>query len=236
MATMLVTNSCTSTDGLTGCDPDFVCDDLADAVRFISERYAPLVAEAEKALGFARRGGHPRTMIVIAGLSRSGKSTFASVLELVLARKGIVSRRLCLDHWIVGLDRRHPGGTVRDRYRYLEIADTVDRLLRGEQVEFERYDAAKRGPAGRRDALAVAEGEVLVVEGTVGLDVPTLRKRAALRVYTEVPESIRKARFVTFYRYKGLDDPTIESLYSERQISEWPVISESRKFADRVIN
>lgn len=236
VTTILVRTGCAGTDGPIARDPDFVCDDLADAVRFVTERYAPLVAEAEKALVLALQGGHPRPMIVVAGLSRSGKSTFASVLGIVMGKRGIVSRRLHLDHWIVGLEQRHPGGTVRDRYRYLEIAEAVERLLHGEQIEFDRYDAARRGPDGRRVTLAVAEAEVLVVEGTVGLDLPALREMATLRVYVEVPESVRKTRFIAFYRHKGLDESTIESLYSEREISERPVILESRQFADRVIN
>jgi len=236
VATILVRTGCGGTDGLMACDPDFVCDDLADAVRFITERFPSLVAAAERLLGSVLRGRHPRPMIAIAGLSRCGKSTFASTIGIVLAKRGIVSKRLRLDHWIVSIDQRRPGGTVRDRYRYPEIAEAVDRLPRGERIEFDRYDPAKRGPDGRRETLAVAEGEVLLVEGTVGLDLPALREAAALRVYVEVPETVRKARFVAFYRLKGLDDLTIEALYAERQISEHPVVLESRQFADHVID
>lgn len=175
-------------------------------------------------------------MIVIGGESQSGKSTFAAVLRMVLARHGIVAKHLRLDHWIIASALRQPGGTVRDRYRYRDIVDAVGRLMRGETIEFERYDSARRGPAGCHDTLAVAKGEPLIVEGTVALDLPALREAANLRVYLEVPESIREARLFAFYREKGLDDPAIKSLHDQRRMSEHPIILQSRKYADHVIN
>lgn len=234
VATILVKTGCGGNDGLIGCDPDFVCDDLSDAVRFITQRFPSLLAAAEQLLEPLLRSRQLRPIVAIAGLSRCGKSSFASALGLALAKRGIVSKHLRLDHWIIGIDQRRRGGTVRDRYRYREIAQAVDLLARGEPIEFDRYDPAKRGPDGRRETFVVAEGEVLVVEGTVGLDVAALRQAAALRVYVEVPEAVRKARFVTFYRSKGLDDQAIEALYTERETSEHPIVRDSRQFADHV--
>ncbi len=236
VATILVRTGSAGTDGITPCDPDFTCDDLADAVQFITVRFPALVRFAEQLLRLPPTAGSRWPMIVIGGQSRSGKSTLAAVFRMVLARRGIVSRHLQLDHWIVASALRRPSETVRDRYRYQDIVEAVARLMRGETIEFERYDSARRCPAGCLDTLALADGELLIVDGTVALDLPPLRTAAMLRVYVEVPESVREARFFAFYRGKGLDDLTIQSLHEERRVTEHPIILQSRSYADHVIN
>ena len=236
ITTILVRTGCGGADGLMPCDPDFVCDDLADATRFIEERFPALVSAAEQLLDTMPKNPAGRTMIAISGFSRTGKTTLSAVLRHVLTRRGVGVKHLRLDHWIVGVDEREPGGSVRDRYRYPEIVDAVERLLRGEPVEYARYDAAARGPDGRRETLLVGEREVLLVDGTVALDLPELRSAASLRIYVELPENLRKGRILAFYGEKGFEKQAAEALYEERQISEQPVILESRRFADHVIN
>ena len=80
------------------------------------------------------------------------------------------------------------------------------------------------------------EGEVLIVDGVLSLDMPALREAAGLRLYTEATEDVRKGRFDEFYRYKGLGEEARERLYHERQNDETPIVIASRQHADCVID
>lgn len=233
MGTILVRTGFAGRDGICACQPDFVFDDLGEAVDFLHGEYPRLLTELIEIL--ANKAPVSR-VIAIGGLSRSGKTVLAGVLAAALRRRGINSKRLRLDDWLLGLSARDPGMGVRDRYQYERIRDALRRVLRGDTIEFEPYDPIARESSGRTQSLTLSKGEVLIVDGVVSLDVAEIRDASSLLLYAEVAESVRRERIGAFYKQKGLSDGEIDDLCEARRVDEDPVVLGSREFADSVID
>jgi len=170
---------------------------LNDAIAAGRLQEISLVAEAlheariaSIAQDIASRGERVR-VILVAGPSSSGKTTFSKRLAVQLVANGRRPLAVCLDDYFV--DREH---TPRDAagnfdYECLEAVDVAlfnDHLLRlmaGERVQLPRYDFR----SGRRETgLSVALGPdaIVIVEGIHGLNpalVPHLPGHSVYRVY-----------------------------------------------------
>lgn len=231
IATVLVRTGAAGLDRLHACDPDFAFDDAAAAVDFIVRRYDLLLAAAMELVRAIRSRATPKRVVLVGGKSRAGKSTFSAILGRAFRRSGVEARHLQLDHWIQSKELRGDGGGVRDRFRYDDIVSVVERLLSGERVEFERYDAIRRGASGVRQTMQLSGDEFLIVDGVPALDIPRLRDLAARSVYVEVDEDTRRRRFHDFYSAKGLGPDEAASLYARRERDESGVVEMSSAFA-----
>ena len=116
-------------------------------------------------------------VVVIAGPSSSGKTTFIKRLTVQLLVNGIRPKNVSLDDYYVDRER-----TVKDEqgeydFEAFEALDTgalksqLTRLLAGEKVRTSRYDfkAGKSHPDGG-DELTLGPSEVLLLEGIHGLN------------------------------------------------------------------
>jgi hypothetical protein len=54
-------------------------------------------------------------------------------------------------------------------------------------------------------------------------------------VFVAVPRELQRERFEAFYNWKGLDQPAIEALWSERAEDEWPAVDVQQEGADLVL-
>ena len=146
---------------------------------------------------------HGRRIVMVAGPSSSGKTTFAGRLCVHLRVLGHRATRLSLDDYYLDRDKipRQPDGSLD-----LESIDTLDlpllrehmhALLRGEEVQVPRFDfrAGKRAPVGT--PLRLAEGDMIVIEGIHGLS-PMLREG--------MPEDAVWCVFVSALTCLNLDD------------------------------
>ncbi len=151
-----------------------VSADVAEIVR-VSEGFH------EKRLGLvadqiAARRDKVR-LITVAGPSSSGKTTFIKRLKVQLEINGIRPLQLSTDDYYVDREKtpRDPeGGLDFEALEAIDLPllqDHVHRLLAGETVTTSRYDflLGKSLPAGGV-ALAVAPGDMLLVEGIHGLN------------------------------------------------------------------
>ena len=126
--------------------------------------------------------------------------------------------------------------TVRERYRYPSIREALGRILQGNCVEFERYNPLTRDRDGEKGSLTLGDGEVLIVDGVVGLDIPEVRDVSSVRIYTESDESVRRTRVREFYALKGLSEEEIDVLQQLRRLDEEPLIVATKEFADCVVD
>ena len=130
-------------------------------------------------------------VVLIAGPSSSGKTTFARRLAIQLLALGISPYALELDNFFV--DREQ---TPRDRdgnfdFEALEaldldqLADHLTRLLRGDEVQLPRYDF-KSGKQIIGDVIRLRNDQLIIMEGIHGLNpklIPSSLAGQAFKIY-----------------------------------------------------
>ena len=132
-------------------------------------------------------------------------------------------------------DRRTGAMTVRDRFRYEDIARDLRRVIvENVTVDVRRYDPLNRAADPER-VCSLDSAPCLIVEGVPALDIEGLRALSQIKIFVESDETLRRERFRRFYKWKGLSESEIEAMLVERLRDEIPFIEESRIYADFII-
>ena len=170
---------------------------LDDAIQAGRSREIILVSEAlheqliaDIARQIAARGDGAR-MVLIAGPSSSGKTTFARRLAVQLLTLGFSPLALELDHYFLNREqtpRDETGQFDFEAFEALDIdtlGDDLTRLLAGEEVQFPRFNfkAGQREPG---DVLRLRPDQILILEGIHGLNprlIPPALSGSAFRIY-----------------------------------------------------
>jgi uridine kinase len=130
-------------------------------------------------------------LILIAGPSSSGKTTFSRRLTVQLLARGISPFPLELDNYFV--DRvKNP----RDEHGELDfeviealdldlLAEHLQRLARGERVQLPRYNF-KSGVSEKGEEIQLREGQLIILEGIHGMNprlIPEALRDQSFRIY-----------------------------------------------------
>ena len=176
--------------------------DLAEVIRVaegFQEKKIAAVADA-----IAARRDKVR-MVLVAGPSASGKTTFIRRLGVQLRVNGIRPVGLSLDNYFVDRASTPIGSDGKPDYEALEALDLelfntqLTALLRGETVAVPAYDflLGRRVERDRWSQLRLDADEVLLVEGIHGLN---------HRLTEAVPESAKYRAFISALTQLTLDD------------------------------
>ena len=233
--TILLRTGVGGKDKKFNCIADYICDNLEDAIDFIianQYRYNEIIKQI---IHNIKPKEHLPYIISIAGLSRSGKSTFANILRDTLLKNGFSCQILSLDNWIVGNNERIDKMTVRDRYKYTDIEADIIRILRGEQIYLKVYESYSRNTMSESRCF-FNNTKCLIIDGVPALDIDVLRTISDFRIYIDIDETIRKKRFISYYKWKELSDDSIKILYDLRLNDECVYITDTKKYADIIIN
>jgi len=236
MHTVLVRQGYAGEDKKYACRPDFIFNDLLEAVQFIVHGYNNLINNVKTHLPARFLKGKDNLIVVIGGLSRSGKSTLSAVVRKYLEQVGRQVKTLELDNWLLSQDQRTPSMDVRDRYQYEIIENDIKALLNGKRINLNRYDPKTREIKKNADGIFLTPGDVLLIDGVVALDHEYIRKTADVSFFTHVPEELRKKRFYDFYCYKSMTEKEIDTLYQNRIPDEVIVIERSKEHANHIID
>jgi len=110
-------------------------------------------------------------MILIAGPSSSGKTTFAKRLGIQLKLNGLEPKTLSVDNYFVEREQNPKDENGDYDFECIEAVDLklfnehILRLLAGEEVEIPTFDFAHGHKNFKGDKMKLEENEVLVVEG-----------------------------------------------------------------------
>jgi len=141
-------------------------------------------------------------IVLIAGPSSSGKTTFSRRLSIQLLAHGLSPYPLELDNYFVAREKTPIGKDGKPDYESLEaldlplLADHLARLIEGESVQLPRYNF-KSGMPEVGETVKLQKGQILILEGIHGLDprlLPGPLAGRAFRVYVSALTQINLDR------------------------------------------
>jgi len=147
--------------------------DAGDVIKVSEALHEKKIAEIATLI----TGKHDKVNIVlIAGPSSSGKTTFSKRLSVQLAVNGLHAVEISLDDFFV--DREHTPLDENGAYDF-EALEAIDipffnqillQLLNGEQVELPRFDFQTGTRIFRGDFIRMEKDNILIIEGIHGLN------------------------------------------------------------------
>ena len=75
---------------------------------------------------------------------------------------------------------------------------------------------------------------IILVDGSFAAH-ESLRAMLDVAVFVAAPSDLQRERFAAFYRWKGLEQAAIDTLWNERAADEWPAVDVQRTGADLVL-
>jgi histidinol-phosphate phosphatase family protein len=231
LKTILVRTGHGGRDGKHALTDCHVTDDLAEAVEWVLHGHAQalqrLAPAALRCLAGAR-------LVLVGGLSRSGKSTAAQLLQQTLAALQRRAHVVSLDGWLRPVEQRPEGRGVLARFdidgAVADIAAVVHSQVH-RTVAWPVHDrATRRVKAG--PSQSIAADDLLIVEGVPALLHPALRQLAQLRLHIDIDEAERLRRFTSDYRWRGADESAIAALHAAREADETPPVLDAAQHAD----
>lgn len=212
--------------------PDLMFENVSEAVDF-DLKYQSLAAPVVASIRRLMERENAIVLVGVCGRSRAGKTVAAHSIVRALTEDGIGCLHVRLDDWIVPVAERAINLSAEARNRVNAMPGVVEALRAGASVCAPGYDAATRGP-GQPVTYDPSGHSVIVFEG-IFAGHESIRSMLDLTVFAAVPETLQLTRFSAFYRWKGLDPKTIDVLWRERAVGEWPAIDAQRSSADFVM-
>lgn len=216
--------------------PDYTAPDLVDAVDWILDGHAELSRRLAPIAVDASRGCR---LVLIGGLARAGKSYAAQVLKELLHALGRQAHVVSLDGWLKPKAEREEGCGVCDRFDLTTaslairaVASSSTRTVLSEPL----YDRTSRISGNLYIEHSIGPDDVLIVDGVPALlmeDLVALPQ--SLKIYVEVARKTRDERLSKDYTWRNTSGDDQFSVLSMRELDETPIVEQSRKFADFVI-
>lgn len=213
--------------------PDFFFANLYEAVQFITNN--PYLNDFKILKAKVDTLGKRPIVITIAGNSRSGKSNFASYLDMNFSGAGYKVLRIELDNWILPENKRDDTKNVYDRFQSSKIEDDLISILKGETVTVQTYANHPQRSSQHIDYKLNGE-DIIIIEGVVALGLYKIRKLADIKIFMDIEETLLRQRFKSYYTWRNKTEEEIENLFRKRQTDEFTLVDKDRKFADFIIN
>jgi uridine kinase len=166
----------------------------------------------------------PRAIILVGGLSKSGKTTFANEMSSWLGANHISSIVLSIDRWLLDIDQRT--ATVMGRYDTHQIICIINALInRSDDIDipFPDYDKSRKVQINQSNTLTVRKDCVVIVEGVIAInllyDMPV-----DMIYFIEVDEAVRKQRVIQEYLLRGHSEDSSVDIYNARELDETPIV------------
>jgi uridine kinase len=130
-------------------------------------------------------------VVLIAGPSSSGKTTFSRRLSIQLLAHGLAPYPIEMDNYFVDRDKTpldengEPDFESIDALDTKRLADDLERLIAGQKVQLPHYNFIT-GLCGLGDEVQLKSGEILILEGIHGLNpelIPEIPQEKTFRIY-----------------------------------------------------
>jgi uridine kinase len=174
---------------------------------------------------------HAGDIVLIGGFSRSGKTTFSSILASSLKNEKKSHCVLSLDSWLRDKDDRSNG--VLGRYDLSVVLNLIRNLKEKKKkitLEIPEYDKLMQKKIHKGFIVDIFPNDILIIEGVIALALSDVAPNAKC-YYIEIDEKLRKLRVINEYLSRGKTREEADRIYLSRQADEIPVILKSSKNA-----
>jgi len=234
LSTILVRTGYAGTDRKFVCKPDYIANNLLDAVRWVTGGHYSLRAKLLPVLSdiLTRK----KRILFVSGHSNSGKTYSAQVLKELLIFCGMQAHIICLDGWLKPLSIRNDGDGVLERYDLNSAKNDLTNLLYS-NVRFNFlepiYDRASRTVLDKKISHSIGPNDFIIIEGVPSLNLMSmLNVDGSTSIYVETNEEIRISRLVSDYQWRGYNHIEIQSIINSRNADEVPVTLSAKANAD----
>ena len=142
-------------------------------------------------------------VVLIAGPSSSGKTSFANRLSIQLRALGVKPHKVSLDDYFLNRDDTPADENGKKNFEVIEALDLpllnsdLKKIIAGERVELPYYNFMTGKREYKGDFVQLGEGEVLVIEGIHGLND---------RLTAEIPAENKFKIFISAITQLNIDD------------------------------
>lgn len=207
--------------------PDYVVPSFSEAVDFLLDIHPALQKIASSMLPMV----HSKKVIFVGGQSRSGKSTFASVLKEVIQATGKRCHLIATDRWLLSQANRREGLFGRHDMLRFEAFLACIINAQNQTLNLPGYNKLKREQVDSVETLEIQSEDIFIVEGVVALSLPQINDYP--RIYIDLDEEARRKRVVKEYQLRGYEKKKAEIVYQSRMVDEFRNIESSK--ADSII-
>lgn len=234
LKTILVKTGYAGNDYKYEATPDFISENLSDAVNFITTGYQKVCDKLEPLITNHKSS----RIILIGGPSQSGKSTTASVMKILFQELNIKVHIIPIDGWLKPKGNRLEGSGVLSRYNVDQLVKVLSEISLSTEIKelliprFDRKTQKIRPPL----SIRINPDDLLIVEGVPALMDDRLVNLAKLKFYVDVSESKRITRLRNEYKWRGELEDTIINKIQSRELDEVQLAQLSSKKANYIIN
>lgn len=200
--------------------PDFVCSDLFNAAKFITNDFDLIYKYIESLFLKLKKG----SIVKIGGLSKSGKTTFSNVLKYYLIDKGFSVHLISIDRWIKNSNDRTD--TVLGRYDLDEIKffmDIVSNIKEKEvNIKLPCYNRIEKKSIKDFEEINIKKEDIIIIEGTIVFEIESITN--SIDMFVARNEENRKKGVINEYVLRKLDFENAVKIYEDRYIDEVPFI------------
>ena len=230
LRTILVKTGYAGRDFKYDVNPDFIANNLDNAVGWILGGHAKAVA---KLMPIVLDAVNPR-LILVGGASRSGKSTAANVLAELFGLIGIKAHILPMDGWLKAAEDRLEGAGILNRYELDVLIDEARKVAINSDrfsIEYTRYDSKTKKIQALKSS-SVGPLDVVILEGVPALLDDRLIDLANLSIYIDVEDSIRMQRLRAEYIWREESEEAFMQKINSREQDEVYFVKQSAAKAD----
>lgn len=198
--------------------PDYVFNNLLDAVNWIFNGHNKLVQKITPIINEILN----ERVVLVSGLSKSGKSTFSKVLQGEIQKKGVKCHIIPLDSWLKPKANRHEGWGVCSRYDLSNLIIQLDELIKADK----QYDLTMptlnhlNSEIIGNSVLSVLPNEMIIIEGVTALNDINIRRYSKSVFFMKTSENLRLKRMRTEYAGRGYSPDEIINLIKLREVDE----------------
>ena len=182
-------------------------------------------------------------IVLIAGPSSSGKTTFSRRLSVQLLALGISPFPLELDNYFVDREDTPFGSDGQRDYETIEalniqlLAENLQSLIQGEKVQLPRYNF-KSGKGEPGEIIQLRRGQMLILEGIHGMNprlIPDALQGGAYRIYVSALTQVnldrhnRVSTTDTRLLRRIVRDARERGYNAAQTISRWEAVREGEK-------